>query len=196
MMPAELDDILSRNDGAVTTAEANAAGVSNERLRLLANAGELERAAHGVYVLPGEFLDRMRVLQIRRRRAVYSHETALFLNGLTDRDPVRYSVTVPTGYNTSGLKRDGLNVFTVRKELLDLGRARATTVFGNEVETYDIERTVCDCVRSRNSMDAALLGEAMRRYVKRGDKNLNSLMEMAEAFRVARTLRGYLDVLL
>ena len=61
---------------------------------------------------------------------VYSHETDLLLNDLTDRDPV-YCVTVPTGYNTSKLKQDGLIVHTFR--------------------TYDVERTICDMLRDKKN---------------------------------------------
>ena len=42
-VPNELQSILTKNGGMVITAQANEAGVSNERLRLLAKAGELER---------------------------------------------------------------------------------------------------------------------------------------------------------
>ena len=49
-IPEKLKTLLMQKEGTVTTAEANVAGVSNERLRLLVNSGELERAAFGVYI--------------------------------------------------------------------------------------------------------------------------------------------------
>jgi predicted transcriptional regulator of viral defense system len=196
LLPIELQDALSQNGGVVTTAEANAIGISNERLRLLANAGELERVAHGVYISPDEFLDRMYVAQLRRPKIIYSHETALFLHDLTDRDPINYTVTVPTGYSAARLRGDGINVFTVKRELHEVGAAQAKTMFGNTVTAYGLERTICDCIRSRNQMDIAIVTDAMKRYAKRSDKNLNTLMEMAEAFRITKLLRSYLDVLL
>jgi predicted transcriptional regulator of viral defense system len=196
LLPIELHDVLSQNGGVVTTAEANAIGISNERLRLLANAGELERVAHGVYILPDEFLDRMYVAQLSRPKIIYSHETALFLHDLTDRDPINSTVTVPTGYSAARLRGDGINVFTVKRELHEVGVAKAKTMFGNTVTAYGLERTICDCIRSRNKMDIAIVTDAMKRYAKRNDKNLNILMETAEIFRVAKPLRSYMEVLL
>lgn len=38
--------------------------------------------------------------------------------------------------------------------------------------------------------------DALKRYVKRKDKNLNKLMQMAETFKVTKLLRGYLEVVL
>ena len=96
-MPNELQSILMQNNGIITTAQANEVGVSNERLRLLVTSGDLERVTFGVYILPDEFADKMFIAQLRRPKIIYSHETALFLHDLTDRDPINYTVTVPTG---------------------------------------------------------------------------------------------------
>ncbi len=195
-MPAELQSILAHNGGTVTTAQANAIGVSNERLRLLVKSGNLERAAFGVYVLPDEFIDKMYAAQLRRKKIVYSHETALFLHDLTDRDPVSYSVTIPTGYNAKNLRDDGFTVFTIKRELHGLGVTELTTMFGHTVTAYGLERTVCDCIRSRNQMDVAIVTDAIKRYAGRKDKNLNTLMRMAGTFGVAKLLRSYMEVLL
>jgi predicted transcriptional regulator of viral defense system len=195
-MPNELQSVLKQNGGIVTTAQANEAGVSNERLRLLVHSGDLERVATGIYVLPDEFTDKMYIVQLRRPKIIYSHETALFLHELTDRDPINYMVTVPTGYNPTRLREDGFTVFTIKRELHEIGVTKLTTMFGNSVKAYDMERTICDCLRSRNDLDIAVVTDAIKRYAKRKDKNLNQLMQMAETFKVTKQLRSYMEVLL
>ena len=195
-VPNELQSVLKQNGGIVTTAQANEAGVSNERLRLLVQSGDLERVTTGVYVLPDEFADKMYIAQLRRSKIIYSHETALFLHELTDRDPISYMVTVPTGYNPTRLREDGFTVFTIKRELHEIGVTKLTTIFGNSVVVYDLERTICDCLRSRNDLDIAVVTDAIKRYAKRKDKNLNKLMQMAEMFQVTKLLRSYMEVLL
>ena len=195
-VPNELQAILSKNGGTVTTAQANEVGVSNERLRLLVKAGELERVSFGVYVSPDEFADKMYAAQLRRPKTIYSHETALFLHDLTDRDPINYTVTVPTGYNAMQLRKDGFAVFFVKHELHEIGTMRLTTMFGHEVVAYNLERTICDCLRSRNKMDIAVVTDAIKRYARRKDKNLNTLMQLADVFNVTKPLRSYMEVLL
>jgi len=195
-MPNELQSVLKQNGGMVTTAQANEVGVSNERLRLLVHSGDLERVTTGIYVLPDEFTDKMFIVQLRRPKIIYSHETALFLHELTDRDPISYMVTVPTGYNPTRLREDGFTVFTIKRELHEIGVTKLTTMFGNSVTVYDLERTICDCLRSRNNLDIAVVTDALKRYAKRKDKNLNKLMQMAETFKVTKLLRGYMEVLL
>jgi predicted transcriptional regulator of viral defense system len=195
-LPDNLQSILSQNGGTVTTAQANHVGVSNERLRLLVKSGDLERVTFGVYISPDEFADKMFATQLRRPKIIYSHETALFLHDLTDRDPINYTVTVPTGYNATRLREDGLKVFTIKRELHEVGITRLSTMFGHEVTVYGLERTVCDCLRSRNQMDIAVVTDAIKRYARRKDKNLNTLMQMAETFNVTKPLRSYMEVLL
>lgn len=195
-IPNELQSILMQNGGMITTAQANEVGISNERMRLFVKSGDLERVAFGVYVLPDEFADKMYIFQLRRPKIIYSHETALFLHDLTDRDPINYTVTVPTGYNATKLKEDGFSVFTIKRELHEIGVTKLTTMFGNSVIAYGLERTICDCLRSRNQLDIAIVTDAIKRYALRKDKNLNTLMQMAEMFRVAKPLRSYMEVLL
>jgi predicted transcriptional regulator of viral defense system len=195
-MPNKLLSVLKQNGGMITTAQANDVGVSNERLRLLVHSGDLMRVTTGIYILPDEFVDKMFNVQLRRPKIIYSHETALFLHDLTDRDPINYMVTVPTGYNPTRLKEDGFTVFTIKRELHEIGVTKIETMFGNSVTVYDMERTICDCLRSRNNLDISVVMDAIKRYVKRKDKNLNKLMQMAETFKVTKLLRGYLEVLL
>ena len=131
-----------------------------------------------------------------RPKIIYSHETALFLHNLTDRDPISYTVTVPTGYNATRLRNELFTVFTIKRELHEVGITQLSTMFGNKVTAYGLERTICDCLRSRNQMDIAIVTDAIKRYAKRKDKNLNTLMRMAEMFQTTKLLRSYMEVLL
>jgi predicted transcriptional regulator of viral defense system len=196
MYEEKLKKLFSAYGGTITTAEANAVGIPNEGLRLLVSSGSLERVAHGVYISPGTFLDEMFILQKRLLQVIYSHDTALFLHDLSDRDPFRYTVTVPSDYEVKSLKESGAKVFYIKRELHGLGEIKKPTIFGNSVATYNMERTICDCVRSRKQMDIAIVTDALKRYVKRVDKDLNLLMSFAERFKISNILRSYLEVLL
>lgn len=195
-IPEKLRTLLMQKEGTVTTAEANKIGISNERLRLLVKSGELERAAFGVYVLPDEFIDKMYIAQLKRPKIIYSHETALFLHDLTDRDPISYAVTVPAGYNIAQLRKERFTVYSIKRELHDLGVTKLTTMFGYIVIVYGLERTICDCLRSRNRMDISVVTDAVKRYVLRKDKDLYTLMKMSEIFGVSKLIRSYMELLL
>ena len=184
------------NSGIISAKQGRSAGLSYMNLLRLVKSGELERVARGVYEAADEPTDQLYIEQLRRPKAVYSHGTALYLHDITDRDPIAFSVTVPTGYNTRALLNEGFKVFSVRAELYGQDIIQLPTKYGHLVNVYDLERTIIDCVRSRSRIDAEIVSDALKRYAKRGDKNIPQLMRVAEAFGVTKLIRTYLEVLL
>lgn len=192
----ELEKLIKKNGGTITTKLVEANNIHREYLSKLVREGKLERISYGVYITPSAWEDKMFIYQLRKKRMIYSHETALYLLGLTDRDPLVYSVTVPYGYNASRLKKEGLNVHTVKKELFELGVCMKKSAFGNNIKTYNMERTICDILRDRNNQDITIVSDSLKQYVNRQDKEINKLMKFAKLFRIENVLRPYLEVLL
>ena len=191
-----LDLLFRQNNGIVKTAQVVELGISKSAFYTYARQRGVEQAAHGVYVSPDAWMDAMYLLHLRCGQAVFSHESALFFHDLTDREPDPYSVTVKTGYNPVSLQADGIKVYTIKKELHTLGIITMNTPFGNPVPVYDMERTICDLIRSRRGIEIQTFQDALKRYVKRTDKDLRKLMGYAQMFRVEKMLRQYLEVLL
>ena len=191
-----LNAFASQHHGVLKTADVVAAGFSKKTLASFLKERGFEKASHGIYYDPETWTDSMLLLQLRCPKTVFSHDTALFLHDLTDREPLAYTVTAKTGYNPSHLTEEGVKVYTVKKELFEVGLTSATSPFGNPVKVYNLERTVCDVIRSRSTMEAQVLQDALKQYAKRKDKNLHQLMAYAQLFRVERLLRQYMEVLL
>lgn len=192
----QLDRLIEEHGGTVQTFQVLEAGISKTAFYAYVKEKGLEQAAHGIYVSPGAWTDALYLLHLRCGQAVFSHETALFFHDLTDREPVKYSITVKTGYNPSRLREDNVRVYTVKKELHKVGATTAKTPFGHVVPVYDMERTICDLLRSRKNIEIQVLQDALKQYAQRKDKNLRTLMQYAAMFRVEKMLRQYLEVLL
>ena len=191
----KLRETALKQGGTITAAQARALGCSRASLAGWAARGRLERVAHGVYLLPEGMEDEF-VLSLRSSRLVFSHETALFLNGLAERTPARHAATFPRSAVPREGVRDALRCHYVARELLDLGRTVRRTSFGNEVPCYDAERTICDLVRSRNKMDEETFLAGLRLYAGRPDKDLGRLDAYARRLRVSRAVARFLEVLL
>lgn len=191
----KLKNLIGEHGGIITSKLVEENNIHREYLRQMVLKGELERAARGVYILPEVFEDDMLILQLKNTKIIYSHESALLLHDLTDRVPFHHVVTIPYGYNPTRLKEKGLLVHTVKKDLIDVGVCNKETFFGNEVKTYDMERTICDILRDRNNQDIEIVLDAIKRYFRRKDKDLNKLMKYAELLRVKRILMPYLYAL-
>ncbi len=192
----QLEQIVSDNRGIIQTSEAINAGISKPLFYNFLKERNYIKASHGIYISPEAWLDTMYVINLRSQQTVFSHETALFLYDLTDREPMEYSVTVKTGYNPSKLKVDGIKVYTIKKELYSLGVTEAKTTFGNTVRVYNKERTICDIIRSRSTIEIQTFQNALKQYTKRKEKNLRLLMQYAEQLHVDKIINQYLEVLL
>ena len=192
----KLKSMTEKYHGVLRTSDVVDAKISMKSLAQYVKESGLEKFSQGIYCDPGTWTDTMFLLQLRCPRTVFSHETALFLHDLTDREPLSYTVTARTGYNPSHLTKVGIKVYTIKDELFETGLTVADTPFGNTVNVYNMERTICDVIRSRNTIEAQMLQEAMKQYVRKKEKNIHQLMEYAELFHVDRIISRYLEVLL
>lgn len=191
-----LDGLLEKNNGFLKSSEAVAAGISRPYFReYVCNRG-LERVAHGLYMSQDAWEDGMYVIQTRYPQAVFSHETALYLLSLAEREPLKYSITLKAGTNASGLTSLGVKVYKIKEGLFYEGIAEARSPARHALRVYNPERTICDLIRSRRNVEIQDIQSAFREYVRRSDKNLPLLMRYASAFSVEKTVRQYLQVLL
>lgn len=191
-----LETLLREKEGMLLTKDIIEAGISKQLLSKYVKKGYIERVAQGVYLSKDAFEDAMYVLQARSKKAIFSHETALYLHDLTDRDPLQYTVTLPSGYNASNFKNDGIYVYFIKNDLLNLGVEYGKTPFGRNIRVYNKERTICDIVRNRNGIDSAIFNEGIRRYLSEKEKDIPKLLQYAEKFRVEKIIRQYVEVLI
>jgi len=191
-----LDMMVSENNGYISTSEATKAGVSKPYFGEYVRKRDLHRAAHGLYMSQDAWDDGMYVIQTRYPDAVFSHETALYLLGLAEREPINYAVTVRAGTYTSGLTKSGVKPYKIKSDLFEEGLCEMVTPAGHKVRTYNVERTICDLIRSRSSIEAQDLQAAIKEYVRQKEKNIPRLMRYAGLFSVERIIRQYLEVLL
>ncbi|HAD06150.1 MAG TPA: abortive phage infection protein [Anaerolineaceae bacterium] len=188
--------ILREQNGILFTSDLAKLGIPRTYLSILEATGEIQKVSRGVYSAVNSMADEMAGLQVRYKRAIFSHETALYFLELSDRTPLFYSVTVPAGYNATLLKASGAKVYFVKRELHLLGESMAKTPNGNEIKTYNLERTICDILRSRNQMDIQFINEALKRYVRKKEKNIDLLYSYAQQFRIQKIVRATIEVLL
>lgn len=69
----------------------------------LKQEGLIERVSRGVPLFPERIADEMFTFQHRYQKSTFSHETVLFQNNLSNRNPLVYSDTVPVDYHAESL---------------------------------------------------------------------------------------------
>jgi predicted transcriptional regulator of viral defense system len=193
----KLRQIMEDRQGLLLTSDLATFNIPRTYLSIMEQNGEIERVSRGVYRSASAFIeDELFSFQSRYSSTIFSHETALYLHDLTDRAPLTYSITVPPGYHSQFLNNSGHKIFYVNRDVFNLGVVSMNTPHGNKVRTTDLERTICDIVRSRNQIDIQVRNAALKEYVKNKDRNLNRLHSYAKRFHIQSIVREYLEILL
>jgi predicted transcriptional regulator of viral defense system len=186
--------MLAENNGFVTAEQVSDYGIPRRCLSEMTEAGTVIRVDRGVYTLPEVWEDEMFILQYRLSKGIFSHETALYLHGMTDRTPHRYTMTFPHGYNTGNAKKQNITTKTIMPKHYELGLTEIASPAGHTLKVYNVERTLCDIIK--NKSDIQIVSQAMKVYVISKNKDISKLIGYAEQLRVKAKILTYMEVLL
>lgn len=184
------------NHNIITTKQVMELGFSKALLPKYVKEGLMERARQGIYILAGESHDDMYTIMLRSEKIVFSHETAIFLLGLSNRTPFLHSATIPSNASLPSSLKDECKCYYIKPELYSVGLAEAKTIFGNVVRCYNAERCVCDILRDQNRVDEETVLDFIKSYAAYEKKDLNRLAKYGQIFHTEKKIRTYLEVLL
>lgn len=117
---------------------------TNPRVYLarMVKQGILSNLSQGIYLLSGYLEDEIYTYALRYNRAVFSRHTALYLNGMMNRQLEYVEANFPRNYNTARICE--IKCYRTSDELYELGETVAITPLGHKVNSYNIERCICD----------------------------------------------------
>ena len=188
---ATLEMVASDQWGIVTTAQAGREGVERLQLSRLAEKGDLERARHGVYLLPSHQAgpeDEIRAawLSLEPKKfiderwedewpVVVTHESAARIHGIGRLIPPK--LTFSTG-STKQTRQQGIRIYT-RREF-----AEADIVSVNGLPVTSVTRTVGDLAEQKIERGylADLVADALRKENVRIDDLAEKLTPAARSY--------------
>lgn len=188
---ATLETVASDQWGIITTAQAGREGVERLQLSRLAEKGDLDRARHGVYLLPSHQAgpqDEIRAawLSLEPKKfiderwedecpVVVSHESAARIHGIGRLIPPK--LTFSTG-GTKQTRQQGIRIYT-RREL-----AEADIVLVDGLPVTSVTRTVADLAEAGIERDylADLVADALRKENVRIDDLAEKLKPAARSY--------------
>jgi len=191
-----IKEILMQNNGVITVSQITANNIPRFYLKKMLDEKLLVKVDRGIYIKPEIWEDEMYILQYKFSRGIFSHETALFIHGMTDRTPLKYVMTFPYGYHVKSLKQENVIIRKSIQDLYELGLSNGISPCGNPIRLYDLERTLCDIVKGNNTCDIQIVNQAMKQYAKMPGKNITRLFDYAEKVRVKPKILNYMEVLL
>ncbi len=188
----KLNQLLQKNNGYILTAQVVDANIDKNAFYDFVKRMGLLKADHGVYVKQELYADKMYMLHLGFENAVFSHETALFIHGLIEKEPDCYTATTKTNSDGARLERDGVIVYTLPENQLKTGVIKVQTAYGNWIPVYDRERTICDIVHDQRPGTAYRIQDVMKMYAAQKDKSYGRLIKYARAFRIEKEMQQYL----
>ena len=194
LVEKHLIDLINKNDGIITTKQAREAGISNIYLSNLVKKGRIERIRNGVYLDVNRFGDEYYLFQAKFPKAIFSHNTALYFNNLTERTPNMIDVTVYRGYNAHTFPKN-VKVHYITKLNHELGVEKIVTPQGKEVVSYNVERTICDIIKNNTSIDNYTRNKSIKDYIKSGKMDEKRLLNYAAQLKCLKKLEIILEVL-
>ncbi|HBD06117.1 MAG TPA: hypothetical protein DCY93_01740 [Firmicutes bacterium] len=191
MNKSEIIRIANENNGYIYLKLIKKYGIPTTYLTQLVKEGLLSRVARGIYITRQGIEDELFIYSLTYHKIIYTGETALFLNNLSNKQIVNYEATIPYGTNIPEIK--GVKIKQSRKKTLFLGVTEVQTSFGNYVRTYDKERCICDLFK-RNDYDYESVIYAINEY-KDNYLNIKKLYEYAKELKVYEKVRNVFEVI-
>lgn len=187
-------ELMKANRGYITSRILQPLGISREYLSQLIESNFIERVDRGIYALATTFDDSYYIFQLKYRKVVFSHMNALYFHNLTEEFPSSFTVTVMNTYHVENISKMH-NVFSVSEDLFNLGLIEITTPNGNKVKAYDLERCICDIIRSEKRMDFEQVKKSVRAYTRRNDKDMDKLSKYAEKMGIKDKVMRFVSLM-
>lgn len=186
---------MRENNGVITSNDIKQMGIDKKVIARLLVDKQIERAEKGIYILPETIGDEY-FNKTYGKNAIYSHMTALYFHNLCNRVPMIYDITVTKKYYGVLDNDQKVLLHKVDKELLNLGKMKIKSPQGQDIDVYDIERCLCDCLKDKNTIASEYIKEAFNIYFKEMKKDTFKIMKYAKKIGIEKEMHDYLEVLL
>lgn len=184
-------DIGEKNNGYITNSLLTLNEIPTIYLTRMANKNILQKLDSGIYILNNFIDDDFYTYFLKYSKLIYSRTSALYLNGLYNKQLEYLEANFPYTYNISKIKK--IRCHPICDWKYDLGIIEIETPAGNLVKTYDMERCICDLF-VYNDLDNEGVKFAIERYKKVGI-NHDKLYEYAKKLGVYKELRAIFEVI-
>lgn len=161
----KIEEIMKNNKGYLWTKEVFDQKISKNILYNFIKKNNLIKIKSGLYknkVQNDIFFE----LQKKYPNIIFSHECALFLHNLMEREPFKITFTIPYNFYKKNFKNENCEIHYKNKDLYNLGIETIKTYWGNEIKIYEKERVLCEILKNKENMDIQIFTFAWKRYLQ------------------------------
>lgn len=192
--------LIRKNNGYVTTSELVKEEVNPYYIHALKKSGRIVPVKRGVYKANEEshtfnfddsIVDVFKIIP----HGVLCLKSALSYHHLTTYLPKRYEIAIERDQKIALPPYPPIKLVFFSRIPFETG-IQTQHIDGHLIRVYDLEKTVIDCIRYRDKIGQDIVKEALENYIRRNDRNINTLLEYAKICRVQGILNRYLEVLI
>lgn len=187
--------IMKNNKGIITSSQIENYGIPRVYLSKMVEKNIIERIERGIYVTKDYEYDEYYLFQLKYPKTVFSYNTALYFYEMTERTPIKMDVSISKNYNPHRFK-DIVNVYRINDELFDLGIVEKKSPQGMKVRTYNLERTVCDIIKDKDSIDIEIRNKAIKKAIKSKEFNASKMFDYAMKMNIYDKVKNYMEAII
>ena len=195
---SKIKKIFMKNNGYARTQDIIDAGIHTSYLYQLLEEGVISKIKRGLFQWENynsaneEFISVSKIVP----KGVFCLLSALSYYDITTINPWQYHLAIFRDDRKPVLPDyPPINIYYFSKEQYEIG-IQEINMNNHKIKIYDIEKTICDCLRYRNEIGMNIVKEALNEYVIRDDRNIDKLLRYADKIGIYNLLNKYLEVLL
>lgn len=193
----KVNHMFEQAGGYLATRTLLDARITTIQIRALVEEGKIERVSHGHYwnLMSGRKKpENYKMLEacMTNSKAVICALSACYYHGLLKEEPEKlYVATRRT--DRSGMElafpvsRHYYSIVTFEEDMVEVDTPSGS------FKVYDIDRSVCDCIRMESEIGEEKLSLVLEAYRKYKNKDMDRLFAYADRMRFGRIARQYLD---
>lgn len=194
----KIKEIFYVNNGYIRTKDISSKDVNRRYLRDLINEGVIEKIKQGLYRWKDTKFDvEEELINVSKiiHNGVICLVSALAYYELTSYTPGEYTIAVRRNYNIKLPDYPPIKLYYFSEKYYMDG-VEKIDINGNIIKIYNIEKTICDCLRYEDKISKDIIIESIKEYVKRRDKNISKLMNYAAKAKLKDVVQKYIEVLI
>jgi len=192
-----IKEIFYANHGYSSTGDISSAGIDRKYLKDLVNEGNIERIKRGLYRWKDAKFDvEEELINVSKiiPQGIICLESALSYYKLTTYTPGEYTVAIHRKYNTKLPDYPPIKLYYFSDKYYIDG-VEKIDINGHIIKMYNVEKTICDCLRYEDKISKDIIVESIKEYIRRRDKNISRLMNYAAKAKVKNAVQKYIEVL-
>ncbi len=193
----KVNALFEEGNGYISTRKLLDNSITTIQIRTMLTEGKIEKISHGNYwnLMSGRKKPKYyKMLEacMTNRKAIICSLSACYFHGLIDEEPDKlYVATART--DRGGMKlnfpvsRHYYSMEYFEEDMLNVKTG------GGSIRIYDIDRSVCDCIRLEKEIGRETVELVVENYMKTKKKKLPHLLEYADRMRYGKITRKYFE---